>query len=332
MEQREVTPAGWIMNDREIHRRLEFLSVTDDDIERIRRVAPYLKSLSGEFANRFYDHLLRFSELLPLLEGRLEHLKITQARYFEEMLTGPYDVAYVQNRARVGQAHERIGLEPKWYIGAFNLYFQIVSDQLRQNESLNLDEIIDTLLSLVKIIFFDVGLTIDVYIDTLIRTVREREEEIRRLQEAAIRELSAPVIEVWDQILVLPLIGPMTTRRAQEITERLLAAVVEKKAHVVIIDITGLPVMDTSTANHLFRTLQAVELLGATTIVTGIRPSIAQTVVNLGIDTSMLRTKARLADGLRMAFEILRIQQPATAQESLLTNGEATQPWKESAP
>jgi hypothetical protein len=105
-----------------------------------------------------------------------------------------------------------------------------------------------------KIVSFDAMVVLDAYTEwSLGRTLRSQEE--------ALRELSAPVIEVWDEILVLPLIGTMDTRRAQEVTESLLNGVTEKRAKVVIIDITGMPVMDTSTANHLIKAVRALELL-----------------------------------------------------------------------
>ena len=125
-----------------------------------------------------------------------------------------------------------------------------------------------------------------------------------RNQEASLLELSAPVIEVWNKILVLPLVGVMDTRRAEQVGETLLPAVVDKNAAVVIIDITGLPVMDTATANHLFRTVKAIELLGAQAILTGIRPTIAHTIVELGIDTGTIKSLARLADGLQFALSV----------------------------
>lgn len=279
----------------EIERRLKFLEFTEEDTKRIRESAGVLSPVAAEVADRFYDHLQQFSELVPFLQGRIEPLKKTQAAYFTELLEGKVDENYVRTRERVGQTHERIGLEPKWYMGAFSLYQQLTARAL-DRDGKSKEEVVEGILSLAKLIFFDMSVAIDTYIEALMKTVRG--------QEAALRELSAPVIEVWDEILVLPIVGSVDTRRAQEINEALLETVVEKQARVTIIDITGLPVVDTSTANHLIKTVQSIQLLGAETIITGVRPAIAQTIVTLGIDTSVLKTKSRLVDGLRLALEL----------------------------
>ncbi len=292
-------PAGGLSLDAsEVERRKAFLSITAEDERRIAGHTEFLSAAARKIADRFYEHLGRFPETAGFVQGRVEQLKRTQAAYFQQLVEGRIDTAYAEVRAHVGRVHERIGLAPKWYLGAFHLYAQEAAGLLKASELGQKDPHAawDVMLSLLKSIFFDVGVTIDVYIDALLRTTKAQEE--------ALRELSAPVIEVWDQVLVLPLVGTMDTRRAQEVSESLLPAVVEKRARVVIIDITGLPVMDTSTAHHLFNAARAVELLGATTIITGVRPAIAQTIVGLGLETSALRTQARLADGLRVALEM----------------------------
>jgi anti-anti-sigma regulatory factor len=130
--------------------------------------------------------------------------------------------------------------------------------------------------------------------------------ELVRKQSQAILELSTPVIQVWDDILVLPLIGTIDTARAQQIMENLLEAVVKGRAAVVIIDITGVPVVDTKVANHLIKTIQATRLLGAEAVVTGVSPHNAQTLVRLGVDLTSVTTRSSLQAGLRLAFELTR--------------------------
>jgi rsbT co-antagonist protein RsbR len=133
-------------------------------------------------------------------------------------------------------------------------------------------------------------------------------ERIIKSQAQALTELSTPVIQVWDGIVALPLVGTVDSARAKEIMENLLDAVVTKGADVVIIDITGVPVVDTQVANRLMRTVEAVRLLGTSSIITGINPVIAQTLVQLGVDLSQLSTKATLRAGLQQAFRDLKLK------------------------
>ena len=130
---------------------------------------------------------------------------------------------------------------------------------------------------------------------------RELEEKLATIerQQIAIRELSTPVIEVWSGVLCLPVVGIMDTTRSAEMTDALLRAVAEKKASCAIIDITGIEVMDTGTADHFMRMARAVRLLGAQCFLTGISPSIAQTIVHMGMDLRGIVTYRTLRDALQ---------------------------------
>jgi rsbT co-antagonist protein RsbR len=129
-------------------------------------------------------------------------------------------------------------------------------------------------------------------------------EQVVSLQRIALQELSAPLIPVMDNITIMPLIGTIDTERAKFIMENLLDGVMRHNAEVVLIDITGVPVVDTMVAHHLFQATEAVRLLGAKCILVGIRPEIAQTIVNLGINFSNLPTKSTLKKGFMLALEI----------------------------
>jgi len=132
---------------------------------------------------------------------------------------------------------------------------------------------------------------------------KSREEVIMR-QQAELLELSTPVVKLWDGILALPMIGTLDSARTQIVMESLLSRIVETGAEIAIIDITGVPTVDTLTAQHLLKTVTAARLMGADCIISGIRPQIAQTIVHLGVDLSGVITKATLADALRRALEM----------------------------
>lgn len=130
---------------------------------------------------------------------------------------------------------------------------------------------------------------------------KTREEVILRQQQEML-ELSTPVVELWNGLLALPLIGTLDSARTQIVMQNLLEAIVEKGADLAIIDITGVPTVDTLVAQHLLKTVAAARLMGTECIISGIRPQIAQTIIHLGVDLSGVLTKATLADAFQLAL------------------------------
>jgi len=151
-------------------------------------------------------------------------------------------------------------------------------------------------------------------IDDLKRTVRRALEH--RDQKARITELSNPVVEIWDGILLLPLVGTLDDQRSSQMSTTLLNAVRAKCAQAVIIDITGCTVVDTYTVAHLINTVRSAHLLGATGVITGVGASVASDLVKLGIDLHEINTRRRLVDGLRFAFEMLNVSFGHRSQKS----------------
>lgn len=131
---------------------------------------------------------------------------------------------------------------------------------------------------------------------------RNRESVISR-QQTELLELSTPVVELWDNIVALPLIGTLDSARTQVVMENLLEKIVENEAMIAIIDITGVPTVDTLVAQHLLKTVAAARLMGADCIISGMRPQIAQTIVHLGVNLSDVVTKATLADAFAVALQ-----------------------------
>jgi rsbT co-antagonist protein RsbR len=130
-------------------------------------------------------------------------------------------------------------------------------------------------------------------------------DSIIHQQRQDLLELSTPVIKLMDSILVVPLIGTIDSKRTQQVMEKLLNTIVTNSAKVAILDITGVPTVDTLVANHIIKTATAVRLLGADLIITGISPIVAQTIVHIGVDLSGVVTKAIMADGVALALEML---------------------------
>jgi rsbT co-antagonist protein RsbR len=128
-------------------------------------------------------------------------------------------------------------------------------------------------------------------------------EEIIQKQQREVLELSTPVVKLWDGILALPLIGTLDSERTQVVMESLLQSIVETGAGIAIIDITGVPTVDTLVAQHLLKTVAAARLMGAECIISGIRPQIAATIVHLGVELGAVITKATLADAFSLALK-----------------------------
>ncbi len=145
---------------------------------------------------------------------------------------------------------------------------------------------------------------------TIARDITEQKRMREALQQRAqeILEVSTPVLQVWEGVVVAPFIGTLDTQRAQQFMERLLERVVETNSSVALLDVTGVPSVDTRTAQHLIETISAVRLMGAQAVLTGVRPAIAQTLAHLGINLADVVTRSSLAAGLRVALDLLNLK------------------------
>lgn len=287
-------------DDHEIRVRRAFYEIEDADLERLAALRPLAERHGEAVVDQFYGLLLGHAGTRAFLADDvvLRRLKVLQKQYFLGLFDGVVDAAYVANRVRVGTAHERIGLEPKWYIGAYARY-------QRQMHGLIFDELEPQVAaaafgSMQKLVSFDMALAIDTYIRANLDTIQRH--------QAAIRELSTPVIRVHDRILLMPIVGTIDSHRAHQIMETVLIRVTEEQARVLILDIAGVGIVDTKVADHLLKTTAAVRLLGAETILTGISAQVARTIVQLGVDISTMHTRSRLADGISLALATLGLE------------------------
>lgn len=297
------------LDDSEIRSRRAFFKLTDEDLERLRSLRPFAEKVTAGIVEEFYDHLLGHPETVKFFgdEATIRRVKRTQSEYFLNLFGGRCDAAYVEDRLRVGAAHERIGLAPKWYLGAYRTYLHLILDRLHV-ELKDEAAVRAAYGSIQRIVFFDVALAIDTYIAANIDALGRH--------QAAIRELSTPVIRVYDRVLLLPLVGAIDSHRAHQVMESVLLHIVEAQAKCIIIDIAGVPVVDTRVADHLLKTTAAVRLLGAQTVLTGITAQVARTMVQLGVDVSTMHTVSRLSDGIELALgmvgKVITDSAPAT--------------------
>src|SRR5215813_1549702 len=287
------------LDDEELKRRLAFYELTDEDFKRLTSLKPFAERWTNEITDGLYELVMGQPESRAFFadQATLARVKKLQNSYFLGLFSGNYDLNYVRDRLRVGTAHERIGMPPKLYLGAYRRYLALIHAKLLDHFHGNEAEAAIALSSIRKIIFFDMALAIDTYIAAYLETMTRH--------QAAIRELSTPVIKVHDRVLLLPIVGTVDTQRAHQIMETVLVQVVEQQAKVMILDIAGVPVVDTRVADHILKTTAAVQLLGAQTILTGISASVARTVVQLGVEITRMHTRAKLSEGIELALSIV---------------------------
>ncbi|MFT3764404.1 MAG: protoglobin domain-containing protein [Minicystis sp.] len=286
------------LDDADIASRMAFFELTREDLERLAGLRAFAEQHTDAIVEAFYDLLLRHPETRKFFpdETTVRRVKRLQHEYFLGLFGGTCDRAYVEHRAGVGAAHERIGMAPKWYLGAYRRYLQLLHDRLFAYlpDAAAADAAFQ---SAAKLVFFDMSIAIDTY--------NAANLEALKRHQAAIRELSTPVIRVHDRVLLLPLVGTVDSARAHQIMETVLLRVTEDQAKVLILDIAGVPVVDTKVAQHLLQTTAAVKLVGARTILTGISAQVARTIIQLGVDISAMDTQSRLQDGIELALSLV---------------------------
>jgi rsbT co-antagonist protein RsbR len=287
------------LDDEELRRRKRFLEIGDADVTAMEELNELAKTYADPVIDELYQHFLSFEETRSFFHDPrvLERVKRLQKEYFLRLTEGEYGRDYVANRLRIGTVHERIGLAPCWYLGAYNFYLRNVAARLHEAYPADPKKALASFLSLMKLVFLDVGLAMDTYIHA-------REGTLRKQQEA-IRELSTPVLQIRDRLLLLPIIGVIDTLRARLITEGLLRAIRENRAKVVVMDVTGVATIDSKVANHLLQAVVAARLMGARVIVSGLSAEVAQSLVVLGIDLTNLNTVGDLQGGIEEAERVL---------------------------
>ncbi len=285
------------LDEAELRSRRTFCQLRDDDLARLASLRSFAEQHSAEIADAFYELLLSHEQTRKFFpdDATVRRLKRLHGEYFLGLFDGRCDLAYVEDRLRVGAVHERIGLSPKWYLAAYRKYLELLSGKFFAG--LSTEQAVPAFESLQKIVFFDITLAIDTYIAA--------SQEALQRHQSALRELSTPVIRVHDRILLLPLVGAIDSVRAQQIMDTVLLRIVEEKAKVIIVDIAGVPVVDTKVADNLVKTTASVRLLGAQTILTGISAQVARTIVQLGVDISAMHTRSRLQDGIELALDLV---------------------------
>jgi signal transduction histidine kinase len=187
--------AVFALTEDEVRRRKAYLEITPEDERRLREAHPHLSSHAGEIIERFYEYLLgqEYTRSILSAPGLVERLKGLQTSYFDDLTAGTYDVAYFENRLRIGQVHNRVNLSPEWYLGAYNKYLHIASDVLSRAFGRDYERYFQTITSLSKVIYLDMGLAIDAYILSAQSELNGANESLRRM-EGSRRQLTDMIV------------------------------------------------------------------------------------------------------------------------------------------
>jgi rsbT co-antagonist protein RsbR len=238
---------------------------------------------------------LVFALIDALKKGNSNNIETEEYEEVLEIIT-----SLSMSRAKKGYSPRETGLYVLSLKEAFLRFLQ-------EKKGHDLASLLDEVLTLNKLID-------DLSIITFDTFIKGREEIILR-QTNEIEEISTPVIRVWEGIVALPIIGTLDSARTQVVMENLLNEIVQTGSSIAILDISGVPAVDSLVAQHLIKTVSATRLMGAECIISGIRPEIAQTIVHLGIDLSGISTKASLASALQFAFQKLKMKVVRTASK-----------------
>lgn len=246
------------------------------------------------------EDLMSNDELRAQSEELLDNLlKVLNEKNLSDTTSGDFDTVY-EILSGISLSRARQGFSPReTSVYVFSLrtaLMQTLQQEVKTDPAALLD------------ISFKINFLLDSFAIATFETFIKGREEVILRQTDEIAEISTPVIRVWDGILALPIIGTLDSSRTQVVMENLLQEIVETGSSIAILDISGVPAVDSLVAQHLIKTVSATRLMGAECIISGIRPEIAQTIVHLGIDLSNIVTKATLASALKYAFNMLRLE------------------------
>lgn len=257
------------------------------------------------------ESLAQLPEWAPILKATPQALQEQQEREGREkqrlaMLEGNW-APYLDDLRKQGIAYANMGVSFVAWYDIIAIYRELIRRKL-----------LDAKLPQDELAHVSEGLnrSIDIAMSHLGEAYLAAKEQIITSQQEAIRELSMPVLQVQDQLLVIPLVGIIDSARARMLIESLLAAIRDKRARGVVIDVTGVPIVDTGVANHLVQACDAASLMGTTVVITGISPEMAQTLVGLGAKLPAAETLVDLQEGIQYIERVLRVQSADAAAGS----------------
>lgn len=278
----------------------ELYHVTEEDLALLLEYSKIVLPKLDDFVEEFYDWMrtqpefdLYFSD--PITLQRVQNQQLV---YWRDFFSADIDEAYVHKRKSIGASHARVGLSLPTYVSGMYRSLRIWTDVL-YDHSLSHERYARSLKAITKLIMLDTAIVVDTYMRQTHYIIAE--------QHDSLMQMSTPVTEVWNDILMLPIVGIIDSKRAQDIMTAVLHKIADTHSRSLILDISGVAVVDTAVANHLIKITKATRLMGCTCTISGVSPAIAQTIVELGINVGDIRTTATLKDALRDAFGDMKV-------------------------
>jgi rsbT co-antagonist protein RsbR len=279
-------------------------STTEEDFRRVREFGELVSPKIEDYIELFYQYLENslgpdFDIHFPD-EDTLARAQSASRRAWLEFFEADWSDEYIASRERIGEVHAQLQVEPRHYLAAMNKSVDIWLEEIYDG-GLDVAEWPAFVASIRRVATMEASLVVDVY--------SRRTGEVIAQQSRAMIDMSTPIAALWDGVLMLPIVGLLDSRRAEDIMQRMLEQIAEKQAIMFILDISGVAVVDTAVANHLIRMTKAAQLMGSDTIVSGLSASVARTIVELGIDVGDMRTTGTLQDALKLAFNRVGLEQ-----------------------
>ncbi|MEP4485814.1 MAG: protoglobin domain-containing protein [Halioglobus sp.] len=279
----------------------ELYGIADTDLEVIRGFSKSVEPEMPRVIAEWYDWLRTQPEFEIFFpdSATLERVKSVQESYWDEFMVARVDQDYLDRRRRVGETHARIGLPLNTYFAGMNKFLELLSEiAQKQVESGDARFTLNT--ALAKLTHLDTAIVVDTY--------NQMVEDTLTAQAKSLMEMSTPVTHIWDGILLLPIVGIIDSKRARDVMNATLEKIAESQARIFILDISGVGVVDTAVANHLIKISRATRLMGCECVISGVSPSIAQTIVDLGIDVGDVKTTSTMKAALATAFKQLGME------------------------
>lgn len=271
------------------------------ELDLVRQAGAWLGNDLTDYIDQFYTWMVEQPEFALFFNDpqRLQRVKRMQLGYWQTFFGAEVDERYVRYRHEVGAVHARVGLGLPAYFAAMDVSLLVLGDMLAKRAP-SQDVYLQVLRAMTRLVHIDTAIVVEAYS----RIVNEKIGD----QARSILEMSTPVTALWEDILMLPVVGIVDSRRAHDIMRSVLTRIAETRAQVFIMDISGVSVMDTAVANHLIKVTKATRLMGCECLLSGLSPAIAQTIVELGIDVGSVQTRATLRDALEEAFRRIGIE------------------------
>lgn len=276
----------------------ELYGVTDKDVAPLLKMKEPAKKQMDKIVSQWYVWLKKHPEFEEFFddEDNWKRVVALQKKFWYRFFEAKFDDDYFKERVRVGQVHARIGLPQDIYLAGVDKFLELFVGML-DGMKLNQKDYKACRRALNKMAHMDMMIIVQSYEQVVNSKIAA--------QTKSLMEMSTPVTQLWTGLLFLPVVGLMDSKRAQDIMNNSLHKISETNSQCFILDISGVSVVDTAVANHLIKITKATKLMGCESIISGVSPSIAQTVVELGIDIGDIRTTSDMKGALENAFRII---------------------------